>query len=135
MEFYPSFSYLSERAATHIGVLFAPVFLFTILAEALVIRTRHGRYPWRSSGVSLALAVGHVVSQAAVHGLIFAVIAAGVYSVRLTTIPVSFGHWPALGALFVLTELAFYVEHRSSHRVALLWASHSVHHSTDRMVT
>jgi sterol desaturase/sphingolipid hydroxylase (fatty acid hydroxylase superfamily) len=63
------------------------------------------------------------------------VIAAGVYSVRLTTIPVSFLHWPALVALFVLTELAFYVEHRSSHRVALLWASHSVHHSTERMVT
>ena len=38
-------------------------------------------------------------------------------------------------ALFVLTELAFYVEHRCSHRVALLWASHSVHHSTDQMVT
>jgi sterol desaturase/sphingolipid hydroxylase (fatty acid hydroxylase superfamily) len=135
MEFYPSFAGLSQLAATHVAALFAPVFLFTILAEALVIRTRHGRYPWRSSLVSLTLAIGHVISQAAVHGLIFSVIAAGVYSVRLTTIPVSFGHWPALAALFVLTELAFYVEHRCSHRVALLWASHSVHHSTDRMVT
>jgi sterol desaturase/sphingolipid hydroxylase (fatty acid hydroxylase superfamily) len=135
MEFYPSFAGLSQLAATHIGALFAPVFLFTILAEALVIRTRHGRYPWRSSLVSLTLAIGHVISQAAVHGLIFSVIAAGVYSLRLTTIPISFGHWPAVVALFVLTELAFYVEHRCSHRVALLWASHSVHHSTDRMVT
>ena len=98
MEFYPPFSYFSERAATHIGALFAPVFLFIILAEALMIRTRHGRYPWRSSGVSLTLAIGHVVSQAAVHGLIFSVIAAGVYSERVTTIPVSFEHWTALGA-------------------------------------
>jgi sterol desaturase/sphingolipid hydroxylase (fatty acid hydroxylase superfamily) len=55
--------------------------------------------------------------------------------VRLTTIPVSVGNWPVLLVLFVLPELAFYVEHRCSHRVALMWASHSVHHSTDRMVT
>ena len=135
MEFYLSFSDLLARAPNRIGVLFAPVFLFTILAEALVIRARAGRYPWRNTSVSIVLAVGHLISQAAVHGLIFSLIAAGVYSARLSTIPVSIGHWPALAALFVLTELAFYVEHRCSHRVALLWASHSVHHSTDRMVT
>jgi sterol desaturase/sphingolipid hydroxylase (fatty acid hydroxylase superfamily) len=135
MGFYLSFSDLLAPAPNRISVLFAPVFLFTILAEALVIRARAGRYPWRNTSVSIVLAVGHLISQAAVHGLIFSLIAAGVYSARLATIPVSFGHWPALAALFVLTELAFYVEHRCSHRVALLWASHSVHHSTDRMVT
>jgi hypothetical protein len=86
-------------------MLFAPLFLFTILAEALAIRARGGRYPWGNTGVSVMLAAGHVISQAAVHGLIFSVIADGVYSVRLATIPVPFGHWPALDALFVLTEL------------------------------
>jgi sterol desaturase/sphingolipid hydroxylase (fatty acid hydroxylase superfamily) len=135
VEFYMSFSDLFARAHNRIGLLFVPVFVFTILAEALVIRARAGHYPWRSTGVSIALAIGHVISQAAVHGIIFSVIAAGVYSVRLTTIPVSFDRWPALLVLFALTELAFYVEHRCSHRVALLWASHSVHHSTDQMVT
>ena len=38
MEFYLSFSDLLARAPNRIGVLFAPVFLFTILAEALVMR-------------------------------------------------------------------------------------------------
>jgi sterol desaturase/sphingolipid hydroxylase (fatty acid hydroxylase superfamily) len=80
------------------------------------------------------VAVGHIVTQAAVHGLIFFVIAAAVYQVRLTTIPVSFHNWPSLIALFVLTDLAFYVEHRCSHRIRLMWASHSVHHSTEQMV-
>jgi sterol desaturase/sphingolipid hydroxylase (fatty acid hydroxylase superfamily) len=80
------------------------------------------------------IAVGHIVTQAAAHGLIFGVIAAGVYEVRLTTIPVSFQNWPSLIALFLLADLAFYVEHRCSHRIRLMWASHSVHHSTDRMV-
>jgi sterol desaturase/sphingolipid hydroxylase (fatty acid hydroxylase superfamily) len=36
--------------------------------------------------------------------------------------------------LFLLADLAFYVEHRCSHRIRLLWASHSVHHSTENMV-
>ncbi|MBS0642120.1 MAG: sterol desaturase family protein, partial [Proteobacteria bacterium] len=36
--------------------------------------------------------------------------------------------------LFVLVDLAFYIEHRCSHRVRLLWASHSVHHSSEKML-
>ena len=97
MEFYLSFSDLLARAPNRIGVLFAPVFLFTILAEALVIRARAGRYPWRNTSVSMVR--GHLMSQAAVHGLIFSLIAAGVYSARLATIPVSFGHWRALRSI------------------------------------
>jgi sterol desaturase/sphingolipid hydroxylase (fatty acid hydroxylase superfamily) len=111
-----------------------PIFIFTILAEALVIRARHGSYSWKNTGVSTLIAIGHLVTQAAVHGVIFGIIAAAVYQVRLTTIPVSFQHWPSLIALFALTDLAFYVEHRCSHRIRLMWASHSVHHSTERMV-
>ncbi|HUB96960.1 MAG TPA: sterol desaturase family protein [Stellaceae bacterium] len=134
MEFYLSFGDLLDRLPNKIAVVFIPVFLFTILGEALVIRARHGSYSWGNTGVSTLIAVGHLVSQAAVHGLIFGVIASAVYAVRLTTIPVSWHDWPALVALFFLADLAFYVEHRCSHRVRLLWASHSVHHSTERMV-
>ena len=134
MEFYLSFSEIFAKLPNKIGVIFVPVFLFTILAEALVIQARHGDYPWRTTGVSSLIAVGHLLTQAAAHGLIFGVIAAAVYSVRLTTIPVSWTNWPSLIVLFLLTDLAFYVEHRCSHRIRVLWASHSVHHSTDRMV-
>ena len=67
-----------------------PIFIFTILAEALVIQARHGSYSWKNTGVSTLIAVGHLVTQAAVHGVIFGIIAAAVYQVRLTTIPVSF---------------------------------------------
>src|SRR5580692_3816934 len=134
MEFYLSFTDLLSKFPNPIILVFLPIFIFTILAEALVIQARHGSYSWKNTGVSTLVAVGHIVTQAAVHGLIFGVIAAGVYQVRLTTIPVSWHNWPSLIALFVLTELAFYVEHRCSHRIRLLWASHSVHHSTEHMV-
>ena len=68
------------------GAIFLPVFLVTILVEALVIQARHGSYPWKNAGVSALVAVGHLLTQAAVHGLIFGIIAAAVYQVRLTTI-------------------------------------------------
>jgi sterol desaturase/sphingolipid hydroxylase (fatty acid hydroxylase superfamily) len=134
MEFYLSFQELLSKFPNTIILVFVPIFIFTILVEALVIQARHGSYSWKNTGVSTLIAIGHPVTQAAVHGVIFGVIAAAVYQVRLTTISVSFQHWPSLIALFVLTDLAFYVEHRCSHRIRLMWASHSVHHSTERMV-
>ena len=90
MEFYLSFSELLSKFPNTIILVFVPVFIFTILAEALVIKARHGDYSWTNTGVSTLVAVGHVVAQAATHGIIFGIIAAGVYAVRLTTIPVSF---------------------------------------------
>jgi sterol desaturase/sphingolipid hydroxylase (fatty acid hydroxylase superfamily) len=134
MEFYPSFADLWDKAPNKITMVFIPIFLFTILAEALVLQARGGSYSWRNTGVSTVVAVGHIVTQAVVHGLIFGIIAAGLYEIRLTTIPVSFHNWPSLIALFLLADLAFYLEHRCSHRIRLMWASHSVHHSTEYMV-
>jgi sterol desaturase/sphingolipid hydroxylase (fatty acid hydroxylase superfamily) len=134
MEFYLSFADLWDKLPNKITAVFIPIFLFTIVVEALVIQARHGDYSWKNTGVSTLIAIGHVLTQAAAHGLIFGVIAAAVYGVRLTTIPVTWHNWPSLVALFLLADLAFYVEHRCSHRIRLLWASHSVHHSTERMV-
>jgi sterol desaturase/sphingolipid hydroxylase (fatty acid hydroxylase superfamily) len=134
MEFYLSFADLFAKFPNMILLAFIPIFLFTILAEALVIQARHENYSWKNTGVSTLVAIGHLITQAAVHSLIFGIIAAGVYEVRLTTIPVSFHNWPALIVLFLLADLAFYVEHRCSHSIRLMWASHSVHHSTERMV-
>jgi sterol desaturase/sphingolipid hydroxylase (fatty acid hydroxylase superfamily) len=80
------------------------------------------------------MAVGHFITQIATHGVVFGIIAMSVYEIRLTTIPISFRHWPSIIALFLLADLAFYVEHRCSHRIGLLWASHSVHHSSEKML-
>ena len=42
-----------------ITLAFIPIFIFTILAEALVIQARHGSYSWKNTGVSTLVAVGH----------------------------------------------------------------------------
>ena len=40
--------------------------------------------------------------------------------------------WLAIPAAFVVHELAYYWEHRLSHRIGLLWAFHTIHHSSNR---
>ena len=102
----------------------------------MLIWHRQRAYPWKNAGVSTSVAIGHLVTQAATRGLIFGVIARTVYEIRLTTIPISisFNHWLSLIVLFLLADLGFYVEHRCSHRMRFLWASQSVHHSSEKML-
>jgi len=133
MEFYLSFHELLGRGGNSLAIVFLPLFLVMTVLEGLIILYRRGDYPWKNAGVSLLVTVGHFITQAAVHGLIFGIIAAFVYKYRLTTIPVSFHNWISLIVLFLLVDLGFYVEHRCSHRIRFLWASHSVHHSSDKM--
>ena len=133
MEFYLSLSELVGKMANPVSAVFMPVFLMVTVLEAVVISWRSGSYPWKNAGVSICMAAGHLISQAAAHGLILGIIATAIYQVRLTTIPVSFSAWPNLIVLFLLVDLGFYVEHRCSHRIKLLWASHSVHHSSEKM--
>ena len=133
MEFYLSFQELLGRGANGVALIFLPLFLIMTVLEGLIILYRQGTYPWKNAGVSVLMTVGHFITQAVTHGLIFGVIAAFVYKIRLTTIPVSFDHWFSLIVLFLLVDLGFYVEHRCSHRIRFLWASHSVHHSSETM--
>lgn len=137
MEFNLSFAQLSQLTdilPNHAAAAALPIMALAILAEILVIQARGGRYPWKGSLVSVTVAIGHLIAQAAAHGLILGIIAAAVYRFRIFTIDASFTRpWTLLG-LFLLTEFAFYWEHRCAHRVRLMWASHSVHHSADRLV-
>lgn len=39
--------------------------------------------------------------------------------------------WLAIPLAFLIHELAYYWEHRTAHRVGLLWAIHAIHHSSN----
>jgi sterol desaturase/sphingolipid hydroxylase (fatty acid hydroxylase superfamily) len=137
MELNLSFAQLGRLVnglPNHAAAAALPIILFAILAEILVIQARGGHYPWKGSLVSVAIATGHAIAQAAANGLILGVIAVAVYHLRVFTIDVSFRNIAALLALFLLADIAFYWEHRCSHRIRLMWASHSVHHSVEQMV-
>src|SRR3546814_15277337 len=54
-----------------------------------------------------------------------------VYQYRLFDIGIAFkAWWWAWILCFFLDDLAYYVFHRSAHRVRWFWASHVIHHSS-----
>lgn len=137
MEFNLSFAQLGHLLATGEGsvtrALF-PLIIFLILVEIVVLQAQGRRYPWKNSLVSASIAFGHIIAQALTSGIVIGVIAAAVYHWRLFNITMSWQNWPLIVVLFLLADLAFYFEHRCSHRIRFMWASHSVHHTVDRMV-
>jgi hypothetical protein len=68
MEFYLSFDELLGKTASPVILIFLPIFLITTLVEGLLIWHRQGAYPWKNAGVSISMAIGHFVTQAATRG-------------------------------------------------------------------
>lgn len=104
-----------------------PAFVALVLAEMLVARIKdRSRYCPRDTLTSLMLGFGSTIASVLAGGMVFA-LATWVHQVRLFDISYAW-YWFALA--FVLDDLAYYVFHRSAHRVRWFWASHVIHHSS-----
>jgi sterol desaturase/sphingolipid hydroxylase (fatty acid hydroxylase superfamily) len=104
-----------------------PAFVALIILEMWLTRRRGvGRYDWRDSGASLALGLGSTIAGGLTAGLVLAM-AFQVHQHRLLDIPFA---WWAFVLAFVLDDFAYYLFHRSAHRVRWFWASHVIHHSS-----
>ena len=104
-----------------------PGFVLLVLAEMVVARVKaRDRYCPRDTLTSLALGLGSTVAAALSAGAVFA-LATWVWGFRLFDLSYAW-YWFAL--CFVLDDLAYYVFHRSAHRVRWFWASHVIHHSS-----
>ncbi len=104
-----------------------PGFVLLIMAEMLVWRTRdRRRYEPSDTLTSLALGLGSTIAGFLSGGLVFGM-AMWVHQYRLFDIGYA---WYWFAVAFVLDDLAYYVFHRSAHRVRWFWASHVIHHSS-----
>lgn len=107
--------------------LAVPAFVLLVLAEMIVARFKdRSRYCPRDTLTSLMLGFGSTIAGVLSAGLVFAM-ATWVHQFRLFDIGYAW-YWFALA--FVLDDLAYYVFHRSAHRVRWFWASHVIHHSS-----
>ncbi len=104
-----------------------PFFVLTIIAEMIwAKRNAPEKYEPRDTMMSLFFGFGSTLAGVLFGGAAFA-IAMQAYDFRLTTVPWA---WWAWIACFLLDDLAYYVFHRSAHRVRWFWASHVNHHSS-----
>ncbi|MGI9311513.1 MAG: sterol desaturase family protein [bacterium] len=109
---------------------------WVFLLSLVVLALEAARYllrkkmSWRLLGDSLA----NFITYYAVLGIIIATAAAyvgGYYYVHdnfaLADLPLN--GW-SIAACIVLADLAYYCEHRATHRIGIGWATHTVHHSS-----
>jgi len=104
-----------------------PGFVLLVLVEMIVawVKDRR-RYEPKDTLTSLALGTGSSVAGALTAGLLYG-LAVWLSQFRLFTIGYAW-YWFAL--CFVIDDFAYYLFHRSAHRVRWFWASHVIHHSS-----
>jgi sterol desaturase/sphingolipid hydroxylase (fatty acid hydroxylase superfamily) len=104
-----------------------PAFVLLVLAEMLVAWARDKRrYEPKDTLTSLALGTGSTVAGAITAGAVFW-LATWLWQFRIFTIGYAW-YWFVL--CFVIDDFAYYLFHRSAHRVRWFWASHVIHHSS-----
>ena len=103
---------------------------FMALEYALGRLVHRDTHDWRESGASFAIALG----QNAVRALEAGVVAVPfIFAYRHRLFDISPTDPLALPALFLGSEFLYYWQHRASHRIRWMWATHAVHHSATRL--
>lgn len=118
----------------YILLALGPVFLGLIAWEFWFIRKHPERFPnsqysWVDTLSNMTLALSHEITDALANiGVVMIYLA--LFDYRLFEIPST---WWSFLLLFVLQDFCYYWFHRASHRIRWFWASHVVHHSSERL--
>lgn len=119
----------------YILLALGPIFVAFLAWEFLYLRGRPGQFKsaqftWQDTISNGVLALLHEASDALCASLFIMGIYALIYDIRLFNIPQT--GWSLL-LLFVLQDFFYYWFHRGSHRIRWMWASHVVHHSSEKL--
>ena len=112
-----------------------PVFALFMALEFLALRFLDedergaGAYDLRDTRTNIAMGFGSLVINGAAR-LVALLGYAALYALTPLRLPAD--RWFTWVAVIVGVDLLFYLEHRSAHRVPLLWAAHQAHHNSQR---
>jgi sterol desaturase/sphingolipid hydroxylase (fatty acid hydroxylase superfamily) len=106
-----------------------PAFLLLLIVEVVCDAVmRRELYEVKDTAASLTMGIGNVIIGIATKGIAFVVFTA-VH--RFAIFRIGYQWWAWL-LLFVADDLTYYWFHRTSHQCRLFWASHVIHHSSQR---
>jgi len=107
-----------------------PFFIVTVIFESIVISKKQPKsFHLKDTFASLAMGIGNVISNLLSKLLVVFVIVFLYENFRLSTIP--FAWWSWLLILFA-DDFCYYWAHRIGHESRFFWASHIVHHSSQK---
>ncbi len=106
-----------------------PGFVILIVIELILSeRMKQDNYEIKDSATSITMGIGNVIVGLLSKAMVFAAFMI-CYSAVPWSIPVTWWSWLIL---IFLEDFSYYWSHRISHRSRLFWASHVVHHSSQR---
>lgn len=106
-----------------------PFFVLTVVIEViLTVKVKMEEYEYKDAITSITMGLGNVAIGLFTKALVFGAFIF-VYQFRFFTIPFTWWAWVLL--LFA-EDLAYYWNHRIAHESRLFWASHVVHHSSQK---
>ncbi|MBS1729973.1 MAG: sterol desaturase family protein [Bacteroidetes bacterium] len=107
-----------------------PAFILLIIVEVIfAVKTQRELYEVKDTATSITLGLGNLFSGILTKTLILFVFYF-LYQYRIFTIP--WNAWWAWVLIFFADDLSYYWFHRISHSVRFFWASHVVHHSSEK---
>ncbi len=111
-------------------ILYAiPFFVATVILEIiLTVKVKLEDYEFKDAGTSIIMGLGNVFISIFTKIMILAIFLF-LYKFRFFTIP--FAWWAWLVLLFA-EDFCYYWFHRISHESRMFWASHVVHHSSQK---
>jgi sterol desaturase/sphingolipid hydroxylase (fatty acid hydroxylase superfamily) len=107
----------------------APAMAILIVAESIFMISEHDGFDIKDVLSSLGIMLGRIPVAALSNGLIVYLYALMYYH-RFLNLPDFY--WLPWIVCFFADDLSFYWFHRLSHKIRFLWASHAVHHSSEK---
>lgn len=107
-----------------------PAFILLIIVEVIyAIKTQRELYEVKDAATSISLGLGNLFIGLLTKSFIL-LFFVWIYEHRLFAIP--FNAWWVWLLLFFADDFSYYCMHRTAHSVRWFWASHVVHHSSER---
>lgn len=107
-----------------------PAFILLIILEVIyAIKTQRELYEVKDAATSISLGLGNLLIGLVTKSFIL-LFFVWIYEHRLFAIP--FNVWWVWLLLFFADDFSYYCMHRTAHSVRWFWASHVVHHSSER---
>ncbi len=107
-----------------------PFFVLTVVIEVIItVKLKMKEYEFKDAGTSIAMGLGNVFIGLFSKALVFGIFLLIYNTVRIFTIPFT---WWAWILIFFAEDFGYYWFHRTSHTSRFFWASHVVHHSSQK---